>query len=59
MLENFELESLDEVHKNGTDFDYEIEHIVDYRIYQKTSKEQYNTCQMDTNQRLTLGKIPH
>ncbi len=51
MLANFELESLEEVNKNGTDFDYEFEDIVDYRINQKTSKEQYNTCLMDTNQR--------
>ena len=40
MLENFELKSLDEGNINGTDVDYEIQDIVDYRINQKTSKEQ-------------------
>ena len=42
MLENFKLKSLDEAKINGTDVDYEIQDIVDYRINQKTAKEQYN-----------------
>ena len=40
--ENFKLKSLDEAKINGTDVDYEIQDIVDYRINQKTAKEQYN-----------------
>jgi hypothetical protein len=42
MLEDFELDSLDEANDNGTDVDYEIDDIVDYRINKKTSKEQFN-----------------
>ena len=42
MLENYQLKSLDEAKTNGTDVDYEIQDIVDYRINQKTSKEQNN-----------------